>query len=72
VENIWPVVSRGVLGVVYLAGFIALVYCAKCAPEGYEDADGFRLGNKPTAPLPREANGDPAEVESFPRSGHPA
>ena len=49
--SIWSVVCLGILGVVYLAGFIALVYCAKYAPEGYEDVDGFRLGTKPGAAL---------------------
>jgi hypothetical protein len=45
--NLWSALGLGLLGAVYLAGFIALVYCAKHAPEGYEDVDGFHVGPKP-------------------------
>jgi hypothetical protein len=46
--NILSVVSI-IVGALYLVGFGTLVYCAKWAPEGYEDVDGFHLGNKPGA-----------------------
>lgn len=45
--SIWSILSLGILGVVYLAGFIALAYCAKSAPAGYEDEDGFHVGQEP-------------------------
>ena len=52
VMSIWSILSLGILAAVYLVGFLALVLCAKYAPEGYEDADGFRLGTKPGAAAP--------------------
>lgn len=55
--NPWSLLSF-VLGAIYLTGFVTLVYCAKWAPEGYEDEDGFHFGHKPAAPTdgrePRE------------------
>ncbi|MBL9219332.1 MAG: hypothetical protein JNG82_12625 [Opitutaceae bacterium] len=47
--SIWSILSLAVLGVVYLTGFIALAYCVKCAPAGYEDVDGFHVGEEPGA-----------------------
>ncbi len=47
------------LGTVHLAGFVALVWSAKWAPEGYEDADGFHVGSR-SEPVLR---GDPAEID---------
>jgi hypothetical protein len=44
--NFWCLLSL-ILAAIYLVGFAALVYCAKRAPEGYEGADGFRLGVEP-------------------------
>ena len=59
--SIWSLLSLIILGVVHLAGLLALVWCAKRAPEGYEDADGFHLGVEPAShSLP---GGDPAEGE---------
>jgi hypothetical protein len=57
--NLWSFLSL-VVGAIYLIGFSALVYCAKRAPEGYEGADGFRLGTEPVAPtLPRTSPTNP-------------
>lgn len=58
--SILSLLSLGILGGVHLTGLLALVWCARQAPEGYEDADGFHLGRKP---LPRPfTGGDPAET----------
>ena len=57
--NLWSIVSL-VVGAIYVAGFVALVYCAKHAPEGYEDVDGFHVGRTPgsakAVPETREAS----------------
>lgn len=45
--NTWALVSL-ILAAVYLAGFAALVVCAKFAREGYEDPEGFHFGAEPT------------------------
>lgn len=44
--NIWILFALAV-GLVHLAGLLALVGCALWAPEGYEDAGGFHLGRQP-------------------------
>jgi hypothetical protein len=51
------------LAAIYLIGFAALAYCAKHAPEGYEDADGFRIGPNPGAAPLQRSGGDPAELD---------
>jgi hypothetical protein len=56
--NLWTLTAL-IVGVVHLAGLLALVWCAKRAPEGYEDADGFHLGTEPG--LPSLGRSDPAE-----------
>ena len=44
--SIWILITL-LVGVVHLAGFLALVGCAFGASEGYEDADGFHVGSPP-------------------------
>jgi hypothetical protein len=61
--NVWSILSL-VAAFIYLVGFAALIYCAKRAPEGYEDADGFRLGVEPAVTPWRSPAGDPAELEN--------
>jgi hypothetical protein len=51
------------LGAIYLIGFAALIYCAKHAPEGYEDADGFRIGSAPGSASAQRTAADPAELD---------
>lgn len=59
--NIWSLLCLGILGGVHLTGLLALVWCARRAPEGYEDPEGFHLGCEP---LPRSfSGGDPAEKQ---------
>jgi hypothetical protein len=45
------------LGAMCLIGFATLIYCAKTAPNGHEDADGFRLGAEPVSSRQRPVNG---------------
>jgi hypothetical protein len=62
--NFWSIVSIVILGVVHVTGLAAIIICAKWAPKGYADGDGFHLGAEPVA-QPRSAprRGDPAENE---------
>jgi hypothetical protein len=39
--NTWSLLSMGLLGGIPLISLLVLVWCAKRAPEGHEDADGF-------------------------------
>ena len=62
--NLWSFVSL-VVGVIYVAGFVALVYCAKHAPEGYEDADGFHVGRTSGQAKAELATREPSVAEAL-------
>ena len=59
--NLWSLLFI-VLAAIYLMGFVALAYCAKQAPDGYEDADGFRLGTEPGRHPQRSTGGSPVSL----------
>jgi hypothetical protein len=44
--NIWILMTL-TAGAIHLTGLLMLVHCARWAPEGYEDADGFHFGPLP-------------------------
>lgn len=66
--NLWSFLFL-VLGAITLTGLAALVYCAMRAPDGFEDASGFRLGAEPAQPLARSRGHDSAKISERVRMG---